>query len=129
MNSPKANRKESSDVSDNAKKASSSKKYYGLDEIWEQHAKPDDILIRYDLGLKFTGKTLVAHMIVDPILDITRREVEFMLSEGFTELKQEHVKRSDINGKDKDLLIKSQFIDPEMLENKIKENLDKKTKK
>lgn len=114
---------------ENKTSSNTMKKHYDLYEVWEQTAKPDDILTRFKLELQYSGTKLIAHMIVDPVLPITRREVVFMLSEGFVELNQENVKRSKLNEKDKDLLIKSQFIDPEILEKKIKENLDKKLKK
>jgi len=134
MNTPNSNNasvEETEHVPEDENTTSSNKmkKYYDIHEIWDKNAKPDDILTRFKLELQYSGTKLIAHMIVDPVLPITRREVVFMLSEGFVELNQENVKRSKLNEKDKNLLIKSQFIDPEILENKIKENLNKKSTK
>ena len=91
-------------------------KYYDVDEIWNESAKPDDILVRYVLALKWQDKVLVAHMIEDPLLEITKKEVKWMQTQGFVLQKTENVKRCELNDKDISLLRKSQFINPTELE-------------
>lgn len=90
-------------------------KYYDVDEIWNEKANPDDELTKYELALKMGERILIAHMIVDPLLEITSQQIKYMLREGFVEQKRTTVLRKNIDDEDIRLLRKSQFIDPEKL--------------
>lgn len=91
------------------------KKYYDIDDIWAEKAGPDDELTRYTLALQMGPRVLVAHMIVDPLLDITTKEIEYMKHQGFVEQKKNIVMRKDLLEEDIRLLRKSQWINPEEL--------------
>lgn len=91
------------------------KKYYDIDDIWAEKAGPDDELTRYTLALQMGPQVLVAHMIVDPLLDITTKEIEYMKHQGFVEQKKNIVMRKDLLEEDIRLLRKSQWINPEEL--------------
>jgi hypothetical protein len=91
------------------------KKYYDIDEIWAERASPDDELTRYTLALHMGKQVLVAHMIVDPLLDITTKEIEYMKKEGFVEQKRSSVLRKELLDEDIRLLRKSQWINPDDL--------------
>lgn len=91
------------------------KKYYDIDEIWAERASPDDELTRYTLVLHMGKQVLVAHMIVDPLLDISTKEIEYMKKEGFVLESTSTVLRKDLQKRDIDLLRKSQWINPDDL--------------
>lgn len=91
------------------------KKYYDIDEIWAERASPDDELTRYTMALHMGKQVLVAHMIVDPLLDITTKEIEYMKKEGFVLESTSTVLRKDLQKRDIDLLRKSQWINPDDL--------------
>ena len=91
------------------------KKYYDIDDIWAEKAGPDDELTRYTLALQMGPRVLVAHMIVDPLLDITTKEIEYMKHQGFVLERSSSVLRKDLHERDIVLLRKSQWINPEEL--------------
>jgi hypothetical protein len=91
------------------------KKYYDIDDIWAEKAGPDDELTRYTLALQMGPQVLVAHMIVDPLLDITTKEIEYMKHQGFVLESTSTVSRKDLQKRDIDLLRKSQWINPDDL--------------
>ena len=93
-------------------------KYYDIDEVWTKSASPDDIIEKFTLCLKMGERILAAHMIVDPLLEITKRQITYMLSEGFVIEKKTTIKRSELAEEDERLLRKSQYTNPELLNSK-----------
>ena len=94
-------------------------KYYDIDTIWNEKASPDDELIKYvltrDVNFNERKLTVLAHMIVDPLLDITIEQIKYMLSNGYTEKTRNIVLRKNVEKKDLKLLRDTQFINPDGL--------------
>ena len=94
-------------------------KYYDIDTIWNEKASPDDELIKYvltrDVNFNERKFTVLAHMIVDPLLDITIEQIKYMLSNGYTEKTRNIVLRKNVEKKDLKLLRDTQFINPDGL--------------
>lgn len=92
------------------------KKYYDIDEIWAERASPNDELTRYTLSLRINDKILVAHMIVDPLVDITAQEIDYMIGQGFILESTSTVLRENLNENDTKLLRNSQYMNPDNLQ-------------
>lgn len=91
------------------------KKYVDIHAIWEKDASPNDILQQVSLKMMIRDNELIAHIFVDPLLEITAIQKDFFISEGFTVIKEEPIQRHKLTQSDIDMLLKCEWLDPKSL--------------
>ena len=92
------------------------KKYFDMEQIWNEFASPEDIITKSTLALKYEDKILLAHVFSDPVIEVTTKQVDWMVNtQGFVLQKTVEIKRSELQKRDIELLKKVQWLDPESL--------------